>query len=158
MNRKGDTNPIKPCDKDSEIANSLGLPRVLISHFPSIETRTTEDDLLAIDQHQQMISFATRCIDQICEIIYPVNTSALKCAMSKNETKTENTMKEKMASITISLPRRCIERCTTLAILAGPGKRHEMFELIKKVADIKTNFLAYTGMKLDYETCVTKAN
>ena len=95
----------KPCEKVSHIAKTLGLGSSFISHFPSLEMWMSEADLTSIEPHTLMISFATRCLDQICEIIYPTNPKALKDTMLRKQSMMEGSMKEEMASIAVSLPR-----------------------------------------------------
>ena len=120
----------KPCEKMSDIAKTLGLGSSFISYFPSLETRTHEADLTSIERHTSMTSFATRCFDRICEIVYPANPEALKDAVLSKETTAKSSMKEKIASIAVSLPRRCIERRTLLRATAKATKTPKTLYLL----------------------------
>lgn len=144
---------VKACKKVSEIGKVLELGESYISHFPSLETRKKETNLRSIDRHTAMVQFTTRAFQKICEIVYPGNPSALQEAVLKKETSDEESLKENIARVAVSLPRQSVERRSLFAILAGNTKRKELSELTKATSSGKfvTNSEAYTFMVRDYE-------
>lgn len=146
---------VKACSSVTDVSQALNVGHVYMHNFPSVATRSEQESLEKIDRHQTMVHFAVDAFEKICEIVYPVNSHALRNAVFREYGLLIGKQEElqiQMIQHAARFKRRSIERRTLYAALSGTLTQAKLSALSKKVTDgaITIKPCTYASIRRDF--------